>query len=563
MNIYPMHFNDDRYTDSHDSGKLQQTPSSTEVPASSKGLVVPMIFHDNKAVQKIEDEDYVPLFCQPEEPVSPKPIINPPAHSELEAPALQVSAGPVPHLPSIEPSLTPSIVPSKPTAPPDDKQSSKSQSNLPRAYDVAMELMRVQPLRMAGNALYAFDGKCYRFVSPPVMNRLIMGKCRAYVHAVGDASIIDKIYKVIQAEPEICIPDTGTAPLVALDDGLLDLTTFALQPFSPIPFVTVKLNGSYTKGSATACPTFDRFLNDVTNHDPILAERIWQAIGYAIVPDNNGKCFMLFQGVPDSGKSLLGDVIASLVDSELVTSLDINTMGERFGPAELVGKQLCLALDMPSGTLDSKAVSMFKNLTGGDPVTADVKYQNRIRFRCSATFVLATNFPLLTRDPDPAFLRRAVVIPFLNSVDKRQQDHSLKAKILTERDAIIYRALQVYARLRQANYEFSGNFQLNENITGNQNMASNDLTSTLYNFCHQFCIPKEDGFTSTSELYDAFCSHAGISWPGGIRSFSDEIYSILASLYPQKIARDRKRPKGTSQNPERGFSGIILKTFAE
>lgn len=559
MSIYPMLFNDDRYTSTQNSGRFNQTSSSTHAPEPSKELIVPMIFHEDKAVEKTADDSYVPTFCQPEEPIIPKSIITPPVNSRLELPMPQSPASFSPQLPSMQPT-SPSF---NLTTPHEDKHPSKGQIKQPRAYDVAMELMAVQPLRMVDNALYAFDGKRYRFVSPSVMNRLIMGKCRVYVHAVGDASIIDKIYKIIQSEPSICIPDTGTVPMVALDDGLLDLSTFALHPFSSIPFVTVKLNGNYNRGLVSTCPIFDNFLNNVAGGDPILTERIWQTIGYAIVPDNNGKCFILFQGVPDSGKSLLGDVIASLVDSELVTSLDINTMGERFGPAELVGKQLCLALDMPSGTLDSKSVSMFKNLTGGDPITADVKYQPRIKFRCSATFVMATNFPLLTRDPDPAFLRRAVVIPFLNSVEKRQQDHTLKARILTERDAIIYQALQAYARLRQANYEFPGNFELNASISGDQDMRSNDLTTTLYNFCHQFCIPKEEEFTSTSKLFSTFYNTFHVSWPGGIRSFSDEIYSILASLYPQKITRDRKRPKGTSQNPERGFSGIILKTFAE
>lgn len=423
MNVYPMHFNDDRYTNAQDSGGLNQPQSSADAPESSKELIVPMTFYADKSAEKVEDEDYVPSFCQPEEPVSPKPIINPSADSRLELPVSQSPASSTPRPSLVTPPLSSSTSLSKPSpsTSPDDKQPAKSRTNQPRAYDVAMELMAVQPLRMVGNALYAFNGQFYRFVSPSVMNRLIMGKCRAYVHAVGDASIIEKVYKVIQAEPEICILDTGTVPMVALDDGLLDLSTLTLQPFSSIPFVTVKLNGSYSQGSALNCPIFNKFLNDVTSGNPALTERIWQAIGYAIVPDNNGKCFILFQGVPDSGKSLLGDVIASLVDSELVTSLDINTMGERFGPAELVGKQLCLALDMPSGTLDSKSVSTFKNLTGGDPMTADVKYQPRIKFRCSATFVLATNFPLLTRDPDPAFLNRAVVIPFHNSVGKKQQ----------------------------------------------------------------------------------------------------------------------------------------------
>ena len=498
------------------------------------------------------EDGYTPSFCRAPAPAtveSPKPV---PLIPQITLP--YVYNEPIPAALSITQSDQ-SVAFSDLQTPKGPKPTAT-----PRAYDVAMELMQVQPLRMVDNALYAFDGQIYRFVSVSEMNRLIVYRCRPYVRAVGDGSIIEKIYKLIQSEPTIahkrgCEP----APLVALDDGLLNLLTLDLQPFSPAPFVTVKLLGNYSRGQVSSCPVFDSFLHSVSGGDPALIERIWQAIGYALVPDTSGKCFILFQGVPDSGKSLLGDVVASLIDPDLVTSLDVSTMGERFGPSELVGKQLCLALDMPSGTLDARAISMFKQLTGGDFVTADVKYQPRIRFKCAATFVLATNHALRTRDSDPAFFRRAVTIPFRFSVEKGQQDRNLKAHILAERDAIIYRAVQAYDRLRQNNYQFSGDFQPNEVVAG-QSDAPNSLTNELYLFCQQRCTASAEAFIPTVALYDAFCTCVQTTWPGGIRSFSDEVFRVLSMLFPQQVYRDRKRPKGAkaSQSAERGFAGVTL-----
>lgn len=503
-----------------------------------------------------EDDGYIPSFCRAPTSAateSPKPVLaqNAPPFSPVSLP--YSCSEPIPSAFSIT-QFDQTAVPNKSPSPKEPRQSA-----VPHAYDIAMELMATQPLRMVDNALYAYDGQVYRFVSASTMNRLIMHLCRAYVRVVGDSSIIKKVYEIIQAEPNICIPHANTIPLVALDDGLLDLTTLALGQFSPAPFVTVKLLGSYSRGQVSSCPAFDRFLHEITGGDSTLEARIWEAVGYSLVPDTNGKCFILFQGVPDSGKSLLGDVIAALIDPDLVTSMDISTMGERFGPSELVGKQLCLALDMPSGTLDAKLVSLFKNLTGGDFVTADVKYQARIKFRCSATFVLATNHLLRTRDNDPAFFRRAVTIPFRFSVDKGQQDHSLKARILAERDAIIYRAIQAYVRLRQNKYQFSGDFEPNEVVAGQSN-TSNSLTNALHIFCRQFCIADAMAFTPTAVLYDAFCTYAQTTWPGRVRSFSDEAFRILGTLFPQQVCRDRKRPKGAkaTQSAERGFAGIAL-----
>lgn len=437
-------------------------------------------------------------------------------------------------------------------------KSSTQKQPSPRPYNVAIELMARLPLRMVDNALYAFDGQVYRFVSAPVMNRLIMAHCRQYVQAVGDASLIERIYRVIQAEPSITYrPPRQALPLVAMEDGLVDLATLTLHPFSPDYFVTARLNGNFAKGGTTTCPLFDQFLQQVSGGDKTLIERIWQVIGYSIVPDTSAKCFILFQGVPDSGKSLLGSIIEALMDEDLVTSLDFFAMGERFGPSELVGKLLCLALDLPSGAFDPKSVSLVKTYSGGDTVTVDVKYQSRIKFRCTATFVLATNHPFLTRDNDPAFFQRAVVVPFRYAIPQAQQDRTLRERILAaERDAIIFKALQAYQRLRQANYQFAGNFQVNEIFSTSTGPAV-DLMGILWNFGQAHCIPSPDGFAPTAQVYALFQQVTGLSWPGGINKFSAEIATIFDQLYPGAIQKDRRRTGG-GKNPERGFIGLNL-----
>lgn len=495
-------------------------------------------------------EEFIPSFCDASLPEFPQTTI-----SYVAAPLPEVSQFGIPFFPnSSTMSGTAFPVANEKTT----KRASTRQQ--PKAYDIAMELLSAIPLRMVDNALFAFDGRVYRFVSAPVMNRLIMQVCRRYVQIIGDASIIERIYKVIQAEPTIVFRPRGEdCPFISLEDGLLDLRTMTLTAWSPVPFVTVQINGNYTRGQQSTCPVFDQYLNQVTMGDPSLIDRIWECIGYALVPDTKAKAFILLQGVPDSGKSLLGSVIAALVDEDLVTSLDISGMGERFAPGELVGKQLCLSLDMPSGTLDSKAVSVFKNLTGGDVVTADVKYQPRIKFRCPCTFIMATNHALLTRDHDPALMRRAVTIPFRVSVEKDAQRHDLKAAILRERDSIVYRALQAYQRLRQKSYRFSGHFEPNE-VTFGEGSAQDNITDLLWAFCRSHCIKAPNSFVSTAILYEAFYQSTGIQWTTGLNRFSAELFYCLTALFPGSVQKDRRRTKGSSSNPERGFSGIALVT---
>lgn len=430
----------------------------------------------------------------------------------------------------------------------------------PKPYDVAMELMRCLPLRMIDNALYAFDGKIYRFVSTDIMYRIIMANCRHHVAVVGDASLIERVYKIIQAEPTIVL---NKLPIqkryVALEDGLLDLQTMSLIPHTAEIFVTTLLNGSFSRGSTMPCPHFSKFLNDISGGDQKLIERIWQMIGYVLVPDNAGKCLFLLQGVPDSGKSLLANLISSLLDEENVTSIDLTALGERFGASVLLGKQLCLVPDMPSGVLDSKSVSMLKALTGGDTVTVDVKYQPRIKMRYHGTFVLVSNHAVITRDNDPAFFNRVVVIPFRFSIPKENQIFDLQEALYMEKDSIIFNSLLAYKRLQERKYIFSGTYEVNQSIT-TEKLQNVSLTDLLSEFCRIYLYLEPGSFLSTTDIFTQFQTATGTIFPGGIGAFSTRISIIIAQMFPDQVERKRTRMTGSGRQ-ERGFSGIGMKSY--
>ena len=63
-------------------------------------------------------------------------------------------------------------------------------------------------------------------------------------------------------------------------------------------------------------------------------------LGYLIMPDMNGKCFFLLCGVGDSGKSVLGDLIASLFNPNAVAHIDIFRFKDRFSGSGLEGCRL-------------------------------------------------------------------------------------------------------------------------------------------------------------------------------------------------------------------------------
>ena len=147
---------------------------------------------------------------------------------------------------------------------------------------------------------------------------------------------------------------------VAFDDCILDLDRWERLVPTPTILVTTHLRASFSRGERTDCPEFKRFLADVTLGNPVLQERIWQAVGYLLVPDQHGKAIILLQGRKHSGKSVLVNVVKRCFDDELVVALSVNEFDRRFATSSLYGKKLCVDADLSDERLDRTAVSVLK-----------------------------------------------------------------------------------------------------------------------------------------------------------------------------------------------------------
>ena len=105
----------------------------------------------------------------------------------------------------------------------------------------------------------------------------------------------------------------------------------------------------------------DRFLYQIAGGDPVLIKRIWQVIGYCLVPqDNRAKRFFLFQGLGNTGKSVLGSLLSAFYEETAVGSVDAFRIGDRFSLSSLVNKALNISADLPSSALGDQAVGIIK-----------------------------------------------------------------------------------------------------------------------------------------------------------------------------------------------------------
>ena len=400
-------------------------------------------------------------------------------------------------------------------------------------------LLRKVILRVKEKQLYCYTGTHYEPCSQQQAERLIVEECRPDVAAVGASKLPKDVYAFLLMEPEIAIDEANPdEKLLTFYNGLLDLDTGMLSPHDPQKFTTFCLNCYLLLPDVPAiCPVFERFLNDITGGDIAMATRIWEIIGYCLTPDIQGKVMFVFQGVPNSGKSLLSDLISSFFPPGKVSALDIHALRQQFAMSELEGKALCISPDLPNAPLGTASVSNIKKLTGRDVVSADKKYSERKQFKFTGKIIAVTNYPLLTTRRDDAFLERIVAVPFLYSVAPEGRA-DLLPQLLQERSAIAQKALTAYFELRRRNYRFSGYYRLNQaEILYADYCQEGVLTAQIHRFAQQCFVADPNGFTYMEDAYNLYTSvYSGVH----MNTFSMAFSSAAEALFGAVKVRKRK-----------------------
>ena len=113
-----------------------------------------------------------------------------------------------------------------------------------------------------------------------------------------------------------------------------------------------------------------------------------------------------------NGKSTYIDMIRALLGDDNVSAMDIASLGDKYGPAELTGKLANLGDDIPDEFLRGTELSLFKKLVTGNKIKAERKYHDPFDFKPSATMVFSMNAMPRLADTTDGIFRRLAFVPF-------------------------------------------------------------------------------------------------------------------------------------------------------
>jgi putative DNA primase/helicase len=286
--------------------------------------------------------------------------------------------------------------------------------------------------------------------------------------------------------------------IICLDNGVLDLTTKELKPFSPEFLFLEKIPLTYDKSAD--CPKIKKFLSEVL--EPQDVSIIQEVIGYTLLKEYPYQKAIMLLGEGANEKSTLISLIKTFLGNDNVSFVSMQDLEEnRFSAAQLHGKLANLFSDLPERTL--QGTSKFKALTGGDEISVENKFSKPFSFTNYAKLIYSCNvLPEIKEDSDAVF-RRWIILNFKKKFEGTNCNPNLLKEITTteELSGLLNWALEGLDRLIQGN-GFS--FSLSTKEIRSYYLK---LASPAKAFYEDRLIENPEGYIEKDELYSAFIAY--------------------------------------------------------
>lgn len=338
------------------------------------------------------------------------------------------------------------------------------------------------------------------------------------------------IFKMMQA---LCACDLDQSPTRGLNFANGFLTTdLSLLPHNEDFGCTYVLPYIYDVSKAGHCQKFLSFLHQSWGHSPDYEDKV-AALREAIAVTLFGlapmyqKAFCCM-GVPHSGKTVLMNIIQSILPTEATCHVAPSNWDDKFLPTMMVGKLANFCGELSESEMIPGDV--FKSVIDGETMSGQLKGQQIFTFKPSCAHWFASNHLPRTRDSSGGFSRRWVFLEFDKSVKVQDRVNGLANDIAAEeQEAIVAWAVAVMPELQRRGYITSPQSQkrLTDEMSGMNNSVRYFMTGGVVE-------PNEDMGTALGEQeihasYFLFCRERGAR-PVSMRIFRQRMAELQSEF---------------------------------
>lgn len=417
----------------------------------------------------------------------------------------------------------------------------------------------------AFNAPVFFDGKTFLFdkFAQYLKNEYHIVKINGQLHIYNNG-IYDYAQKSIETKMIERIPtltaqrrtevmkyldlicediEPSEANYIAFKNGIYDLVTDTLIPYTPDIILTNRINHNYNDNAYNQLT--DTTLDKLSCNDNEVRALLEECIGYCFYRRNElGKAFIL-TGDKSNGKSTFLDLIKYILGDTNISALDLRELGDRFSTAMLFGKLANIGDDIGDEFMQGSAVSIFKKIVTGNRVKAEHKGKDPFEFNPYVKLLFSANDMPRMRDKTGAVLRRLVMIPFNATFTKDDADYDpfIKYKLIKE-DSIEYLIQLGIAGLKRvlSNNEFTVSQKVTNVLTEYE--EENNPIVAFINEVGEDAIVNQPT-TDVYLRYSTFCSQ-----------------SQLQALSKIAFSKSINKRLGTN-TVSRRINGAVIRIFAE
>ena len=231
--------------------------------------------------------------------------------------------------------------------------------------------------------------------------------------------------------------------VVALANGLFDLRTKELRPFSPKVVLTSKASVAFREG-ATTCPVMDdgwsvdEWIRELANNDPEVEQLFWEIIAALFRPEHPfKKAALLYSPTGSNGKGTFLELLRHLVGVDRVATLSISDFGEQFLPEALCSAFAVLSDENEVGDFLRKA-GAFKAWVTHDWIRINVKYGPARSVKGRGLCVFCVNELPSSKDKSESLYRRFIPIPFLKRYVGADENRAIKNDYVKRPEVLEY-----------------------------------------------------------------------------------------------------------------------------
>lgn len=298
------------------------------------------------------------------------------------------------------------------------------------------------------------------------------------------------------------------ARYIAFRNGVLDIVTGQMQPFSPELVITNQIPWDYNPEAYSELA--DDTLNKLACGDQPIRALLEECIGYCFYRRNElGKAFIL-TGDKSNGKSTFLDCVKAILGDGNISALDLKELGDRFSTSMMFGKLANIGDDIGDDFLQGSQVATFKKVVTGNRIKAERKGQDPFEFNPYVKLLFSANDIPRMKDKTGAVLRRLVIIPFNATFSKDSPDYDpfIKYKLIQQESVeyLIRVGVEGLKRIIENN-EFTKSEKVAEQIDEYEN--ENNPIKAFIDECGVEMIEDEPTGDVYSR-YQVFCADCGM-----------------------------------------------------